>query len=86
MKKTVEEKYGRRTRNFTLEYVRQNSTANRKGQIFDLEAETNHRSNTLNPDEFNDSDLNRNSYNSQNSLDVEPTGLARARHIGKLLI
>ena len=82
MKKTVEEKYGRRTCNFTLEYVRQNSTANRKGQIFEYD----HRSNILNPDEFNDSDLNRNSYNSQNSLDVEPTGLARARHIGKKLI
>ena len=85
MKKTVEEKYGRRTcRNFSLELLA-NRMTNRKCQNFEQNesANGNRSANLLSLDDFNDSDLNRNSYNSQNSLDVEPTGLARARNLGK---
>ena len=78
MKKTVEEKYGKRTcRKFSLEFVRptnQNRNNPRPANLLSL-------------DDIHDSDLNRNSYNSQSSLDVEPSsGLARARNIGKYAI
>ena len=76
MKKTVEEKYGKRTcRKFSLEFVRptnQNRNNSRPANLLSL-------------DDIHDSDLNRNSYNSQSSLDVEPSsGLARARNIGNI--
>ena len=87
MKRAVEEKYGRRSCEFTVERV---ETAKRKAQVFNedrlsMTMDNNHTLNHSNSIDY-DSDHNRTSYNSHTSQNFDATPLTKAKNLSLSVI